>query len=148
MHVFFCCCWVTKLRLTLLWHHGLYSLPGSSVHRISQARILEWADISFSGGSSQSRIKSVSPGIIGRWILYHWATWSHVHISWGQKEKGAAEDEMVGWHHWLNGHEFEQTPGDSGQGSLVCCSSRGLKELDTTERLNKKNNKILSSSVR
>ena len=43
---------------------------------------------------------------------------------WGQEEKGATEDEMVGWHHPFNGHEFEQTPGDSeGQGSLTCCSS-------------------------
>ena len=42
---------------------------------------------------------------------------------WGQEEKGATEDEMVGWHHWLNGHEFEQTQGDSeGQGSLACRS--------------------------
>ena len=45
---------------------------------------------------------------------------------WGQEEKGATEDEMVGWHHRRNGHEFEQTPGDSeGQGSLVCCSPWG-----------------------
>ena len=52
---------------------------------------------------------------------------------WGQKEKGALEDEMVGWHHWLNGHEFEQTQGDSeGQGSLACCSQWGHKELETT----------------
>ena len=44
---------------------------------------------------------------------------------------------MVGWHHGLSGHEFEQTPGDSGgQGSLMCCSSWGHKESDTTERLN------------
>ena len=43
------------------------------------------------------------------------------------------EDEMVGWHHWLNGHEFEQTSGDSkGQGSLACCSTWGHKESDTT----------------
>ena len=43
------------------------------------------------------------------------------------------EDEMVGWHHQLNGHEFEQTPGDSaGQGSLACCSSWGCKESETT----------------
>ena len=56
---------------------------------------------------------------------------------WGQEEKGMTEDEMVGWHHWLNGHEFEQTLGDSeGQGSLVCCSSWDHKESDTTERLN------------
>ena len=45
---------------------------------------------------------------------------------WRQKEKGTTEDEMVGWHHWLNGHEFEQAPGDGkGQGSLVCCSPWG-----------------------
>ena len=44
---------------------------------------------------------------------------------------------MVGWHHQLNGHEFEQTPGDGdGQGSLVCCSPWGRKGLDTTEQLN------------
>ena len=43
------------------------------------------------------------------------------------------EDKMVGWHHRLNGHEFEQTPGDSeGQGSLECCSPRDCKELDMT----------------
>ena len=52
---------------------------------------------------------------------------------WRQKEKRAAEDEIVRWHHWLNGHEFEQTPRYSeGQGNLVCCSSWGRKELDTT----------------
>ena len=48
-----------------------------------------------------------------------------------------AEDEMVGWYHKLNGHEFEQDPGVSdGQGSLACCDSWGLEESDTTERLN------------
>ena len=52
---------------------------------------------------------------------------------WGQEEKGMIEDELVGWHYWLNGHEFEQTPGDSeGQGSLECYSPWGRKELDTT----------------
>ena len=51
---------------------------------------------------------------------------------WGQ-EKGETEDEMAGWHHWLNGHKFEQTPGDSeGQGSLACCSPWGHKESATT----------------
>ena len=55
-----------------------------------------------------------------------------------QEEKGTTEDEMVGWHHRLNGHEFEQAlvAGD-GQGSLVCCSPWGHKESDTTERLNR-----------
>ena len=46
------------------------------------------------------------------------------------------EDEMVGWHHWLNGHEFEQAPGDGeGQGRLVCCNPWRQKEVDTTEGL-------------
>ena len=46
-----------------------------------------------------------------------------------QEEKGMREDEMVGWHHWLNGHEFEQAPGvGDGQGSLLCCSPWGRKE--------------------
>ena len=54
----------------------------------------------------------------------------------GRSEKGMTEDEMVGWHHWLNGYEFEQAPGVSDrQGSLVCCSPRGRKESDTTEQL-------------
>ena len=54
-----------------------------------------------------------------------------------QEEKGTTEDEMAGWHHWLNGREFEGTPGvGDGQGDLACCDSWGLKESDTTERLN------------
>ena len=60
---------------------------------------------------------------------------------WGQK-KGTTEDELVGWHHWLNGHEFEQTQGDGEeQGSLVGCSPWGCKELDMTEWLKNNNNK-------
>ena len=56
---------------------------------------------------------------------------------WRKKEKRVAEDEMVRWHHWLNGHESEQTPGDSeGQGSLVCCSPWSPKESDLAERWN------------
>ena len=59
---------------------------------------------------------------------------------WGQEKKGTTEDEMVGWHHRLNGHEFEQTLGDGeGQGSLVCCCPWGHKESDTTEQLNNNN---------
>ena len=56
---------------------------------------------------------------------------------WGQEEKGMTEDEMVGWHHRLDGHEFEQAPGDSeGQGNLVC------KGSDTAERLSNSKNKL------
>ena len=56
---------------------------------------------------------------------------------WGQEEKGTTEDEMAGWHHWLNRPESEWTPGvGDGQGGLVCCDSWGHKESDTTEQLN------------
>ena len=60
-----------------------------------------------------------------------------------QEEKGPTENEMVGWHHWLDGHELEQALGDGeGQGSLLCCSPWGSKESDPTEVLN--NNGLLS----
>ena len=56
---------------------------------------------------------------------------------WGQEEKGTTEDEMVGWHHWLDGHESEWTPGvGDGQGGMACCDSWRRKESDRTERLN------------
>ena len=56
---------------------------------------------------------------------------------WGQEEKGTAEDEMAGWHHWLDGRECEWTPGvGDGQGGLACCNSWGRKQSDTSERLN------------
>ena len=60
--------------------------------------------------------------------LIHWKRlWSGK--DWRQEEKGSTEDEIVGWHHRLNGHEFEQAPGDGeGQGSLACCSPWGRKE--------------------
>ena len=66
-----------------------------------------------------------------------------------QEEKGTTEDEMVGWHHQLNGCEFEQAPGDGeGQGSLVCCSPWGCKESDTTEQLNKNKNQAIGFLLR
>ena len=56
---------------------------------------------------------------------------------WGQEEKGITEDEMTGWHHWLDRRESEWTPGvGDGQGGLLCCDSWGHKESDTTEWLN------------
>ena len=63
---------------------------------------------------------------------------------WGQKEKRVLEDEMAGWHHRCNGHELGQTSGDGeGQGGLVCCRTRGVKELDVIGRLNDNRNKII-----
>ena len=62
---------------------------------------------------------------------------SDVGRDWGQEEKGTTEDEMAGWHHWLDGREFKWTPGaDDEQGGLVCCNSWGRKKSDRTEWLN------------
>ena len=62
---------------------------------------------------------------------------SDVGRDWGLEEKRTTEDEMAGWHHWLDGHESEWTSGvGDGQGGLACCNSWGHKELDMTEQLN------------
>ena len=69
----------------------------------------------------------------------NWPIWKDPDAGkdWRQEEKGTTEDEMVGWHHWLDGHEFEQTSGvGDGQGGLVCCCPWDHKESDTTEQLN------------
>ena len=95
--------------------------------------------------SNQSILDEISPGLhIGRTdveaetlILWppdtkSWLIWKDPDAGkhWGQEEKGMTEDEMIGWHHWLNGHELGV---DDGQGGLACCGSCGRKELDTTE---------------
>ena len=101
--------------------------------------------------SNQSILKEISPGFFGRTdakaetpILWppHVKSWligkdPDAGRDWGQEEKLTTEDEMAGWHHWLDGHEFGWTPGvGDGQRGLVCCNSWGHKELDTTEWLN------------
>ena len=68
----------------------------------------------------------------------NWLIWKDPDAGkdWRQEEKGMTEDEMVGWHHWLNGYEFEETLGiGDGQGGLVSCSPWGHKESDKTELL-------------
>ena len=78
-----------------------------------------------------------------KWLIntiYNWVIGkdSDAGKDWGQEEKGATEDDMVGWHHWFNEHEFEQAPRVGDGGSLVHCSPRGLNETDMTWRLNNK----------
>ena len=101
--------------------------------------------------SNQSILKETSPGcslegLMLRLKLILWLphvkSWligkdSDAGRDWGQEEKGMTEDEMVGWHHHLDGHEFGWTAGaGDGQGDLACCDSWGHKESDMTERLN------------
>ena len=72
------------------------------------------------------------------WKLTHWKRpWNCERKDWRQEEKGLTEDEMVGWHHQLDGHELEQAPGvGDGQKSLACCSPWGHKELGRIKQLN------------
>ena len=128
-----------------------YSPPDSSVHGILQARILEWVAFLFSRGSSQPRDWTQVSCIAGRfftswaesriykiyevyiYILFYYIYYLYpdAEKDWGLEEKGMTKDGMVGWHHWFDGHEFEQAPGvGDGQGRLVCCSPWGHKESD------------------
>ena len=109
--------------------------------------------------SNQSILKEIGPDLLGDGEgRIHWKDWGWSWNSntlatsceswlvgkdpdagrdWRQEEKGMTKDEMAGWHHQLNGHEFEWTPGvGDGQGGLACCDSWGRKESDTTEWLN------------
>ena len=101
--------------------------------------------------SNQSILKEISPGISLEGMMLKLKLQYSGHLlrrvdslektdagrDWGQREKGTTEDEMAGWHHWLNGRESEWTPGvGDGQVGLACCDSWGCKESDTTERLN------------
>ena len=101
--------------------------------------------------SNQSILKEISPGISLEGMMLKLKLQYFGHLMrrvdslekilmlavWGQEEKGMTEDDLAGWHHWLNGHESEWMPGvGDGQGGLVCCDSWGLKESDTTEQLN------------
>ena len=98
---------------------------------------------------NQSILKEISPecsleGLMLKLQLRYfdhlsWLIWKDPDAGkdWGQEEKGTREDEMVGWHHRLNGHGFGWTPGvGDRQRGLACCGSWGCKELDTTEWLN------------
>ena len=89
----------------------------------------------FTGGTDvEAEIPILWPPDVKSWLI-----WKDPDAGrdWGQEEKGMIEDEMAGWHHWLDGRESEWTPGvGDGQGGLACCSSRGHKKSDTTEGLN------------
>ena len=101
--------------------------------------------------SNQSILKEISPGcsLEGMMLKLKLQYFGHLMWrvdslekdsdagrDWGREEKGMTEDEMAGWHHWLDGRESQWTPGvGDGQGGLACCNSWGCKESDMTERL-------------
>ena len=113
-----------------------------------------WESLELQGGPTSPFLKEISPEysleelILKLKIQYFGhLTWRADSLEktdagkyWRQEEQGTTEDEMVGWHHRLNGHEFEQALGDGEvQGNLVCCSPWGCKESDMTEWLNNNN---------
>ena len=107
---------------------GLQGDPTSQSQRISQS----WIFIRKT--DAEAEIPILLPSDAKNWLI---GKDPDAGKDWRQEEKGTTEDELVGWHHWLNGHEFEQAPGvGDGQGSLACCSPWDCKELDMTEWLN------------
>ena len=110
-----------------------------------------WESLGLQGDPTSPFWRRSALGFLWKEWFWSWnsstlATWAKNWLSgkdpdagkdWRQEEKGRTDDEMVGWHHWLNGHEFEQAPrvGEE-QGSLACCSPWGHKESDMTEWLN------------
>ena len=88
----------------------------------------------FGGNDAKAETPVLRPSHAKSWLI---GKDSDDGRDWGQEEKGKTEDTMAGWHHWLDGHEFEWTLGvGDGQGGLACCDSWGHKQSDTIERLN------------
>ena len=111
-----------------------------------------WESLGLQGDPSSPSLKEISPGcFFGKNdakaetpLLWppHAKSWligedPDAGRDWEQEEKGTTDDEMAGWHQWLDGRESEWTPGDGdGQGGLMCCESWGCKKSDMTKRLN------------
>ena len=116
-------CWRRLLRV--LW----------TARRPNQSIVKEISpEYSLEGLMLKLKLPILWPPDVKNWLIWKDPDTGN---NWRREEKGMTEDEMVGWHHWLNGHGFEHTLGDSEeQGSLVCCNSWGSKESDMTELLN------------
>ena len=95
----------------------------------------------FTGGAdTEAEAPIISPPDVKRQLI---RKDSDAGRDWRPEEKGKTEGKIAGWHHWLNGYEFEQAPGDSeGKGNLECCSSWGLKKSDIIEWLNNKRRQV------
>ena len=120
------CFWTVVLEKTLESH-----LDCKEIKPINPKRHQSWI---FTGTDAEAETPILWPPDVKNWLL---RKDPDAGKDWRQEEKGMTEDEMVGWHYLLYGHEFEQSlrVGD-GQGSLVCCSPWGHKKSDTAERLN------------
>ena len=126
-------CWIIDAFELWCWR-GLLRVPWAARRSIQsilkEINIPEYSWIFTGRSNAKAKAPILWPPDMKSWLI---RKDPDAGKDWEQEEKGKTEDEMVGWYHWLNGHEFEQTQGDTeGQGSLACCSSWGGKELDTT----------------
>ena len=110
--------WIVVLEKTLK-----SPLDSNEIKPVSPKRNKPWIFIGRTDAEVEAPI--LQPLDVKSWLI---AKDLDAGKEWGQEEKWVTEDKMVDWHHWFNGHEFEQTLGDSeGQGSLACCSPWGQK---------------------
>jgi len=118
-----------------LWCYGRLLRVPWTVKTSNQSILKEISpECSLEGLMPKLKLPILWPPVAKNWLL---GKDPDAGKDWRHEEKGTTEDEMIGWHHWLDGHEFEQVLGaGDGQESLVCCSPWGHKESDMTERLN------------
>ena len=149
------CCQVLWRNLQLRKERVFWTVTKAKHQRIDAFKLLHWRRLEVFLDSKKS--KPVHPKGMQLWIstgrtdaeaenpmlcppdTKSWLIWKDPDAGkdWRWEKKGMTEDEIVGWHHWLDGHEFEQALGDDErQGSLACCSLWGLKESGMTEQLN------------
>ena len=122
------CFWTVMLEKTLE-----SPLDSKEIKPVNLKKNQPWILIATTDAEAEAQAPILWPPDAKSWLI---GKDPDVGKNWRQ-EKGMTEDEMVGWHHWLNGHNSEQIPGDGeGQGSLACCSPWGHQESDTTEQLN------------
>ena len=125
-------CWRTDAFELWCWEKTLESpLDCKEIQPVHPKGGQSWVFIGRTDAEAETPI--LSPPHAKSWLI-----WKELDAGkdWRQEEKGTTEDEMVGWHHWLDRRESEWTLGvGDGQGGLACCDSWGRKELDTTERL-------------
>ena len=127
--------WMPRVHAFELWGwRRLLKVPWTA--RRSNQSILKEINREYSLTDAETEAPILWPSVVKSWLI---GKDPDAGKDWGQKEKGTTEDEMVGWHHRLNGHEFEKTVGGGeGPGSLVCCSPWDHRESDTNEWLNNK----------
>ena len=121
-------------QIQVHWDGDAVFLLWEPCEQYEKATRESWTTKMYNEADAEAKTPVLWPPDVKNWLI-----WKDPDAGkdWKWEDKGLTEDEMVGWHHQLDGHAFEQAPGvGDGQGGLVCCGLWGRKELDTTEWLN------------